>query len=508
MQEENQRKIARLAEEKGLFMGKGAMELLAQRPSECGDLLEKFSKANPQDLVVSEEKLEQLIIQKGTKISQETVEETKTIRTTKPGAREYESRFRIMKDLDITGNSFSEGKVGDFLNFFRDKYEFLEQHLRKRPGFDPKKLRGMERISKGKEVHTIAMIREKQKTKNGHLIFKIEDMESECSLLAIKDDKAMEQAKNILLDEVLGIKAVKGNNDLLIAKNFIWPELKEKPAKTIKENISLAITSDFHIGSKLFLKKEAEKFAEWIGGNYGSAKDRERAGKIKYLFVAGDNVDGIGVYPEQIGELEIKDIFEQYNVFTRIMERIPEHIEVFICPGQHDAVRRADPQPAIDKEFVKELSQMKNMHFVGSPSWVEVEGFKTLMYHGASIHELYSHIDFLDTTKPEIAIKEALKRRDLMTGFGERQPYVPEQKNYLLIREEPDIYIGGDMHHNGYTVYKGTTIINSGTWQKRTNFQAAMGHIPTPGIVPVLELNTGKISENCFYQEKEEGKEA
>jgi DNA polymerase II small subunit len=59
------------------------------------------------------------------------------------------------------------------------------------------------------------------------------------------------------------------------------------------------------------------------------------------------------------------------------------------------------------------------------------------------------------------------------------------------------------MHHNGYGVYRNTTIINSGTWQKQTDFQVKLGHVPTPGMVPVLNLKTHKITENYFYKQEE-----
>ncbi|MDO8627900.1 MAG: DNA polymerase II small subunit, partial [Candidatus Diapherotrites archaeon] len=67
----------------------------------------------------------------------------------------------------------------------------------------------------------------------------------------------------------------------------------------------------------------------------------------------------------------------------------------------------------------------------------------------------------------------------------------------------PDLYIGGDMHHTGYGNYRGTTIINGGTFQSRTDFQARFGHIPTPGVVPLVELKTMKITENNFYAESQ-----
>ncbi|MFH1256718.1 MAG: LAGLIDADG family homing endonuclease [Candidatus Diapherotrites archaeon] len=174
------------------------------------------------------------------------------------------------------------------------------------------------------------------------------------------------------------------------------------------------------------------------------------------------------------------------------------------CPGQHDAVRRADPQPAVPKEFVKDLYSLKNVHFVGSPSWVEIEGLKTLIYHGASLHDLYASLNSLSSREPHKAIIEILKRRSLMPTYGLRQPYVPEKKDFLLIREEPDLYIGGDMHHTGFAQYKACTVINSSTWQKQTNFQLEQGHVPTPGIALELDLQTRSMRENYFIEQEKE----
>jgi DNA polymerase II small subunit len=183
------------------------------------------------------------------------------------------------------------------------------------------------------------------------------------------------------------------------------------------------------------------------------------------------------------------------------MLQIPEHIETFICPGQHDAVRRAEPQPAIPPEFVPRLHKTKNFHFIGNPSWVEIEGLKTLIYHGASLHPLYTALNLGTQKEPHKAIIEVLKRRDLMTSYGTKNPYAPE-KGFMLIKEQPDIYIGGDMHHTGYGQYKSCTIINSGTWQKQTTFQISQGHYPTPGTATQIELETRKITEHNFIQKK------
>ncbi|MFH1857955.1 MAG: metallophosphoesterase, partial [Candidatus Omnitrophota bacterium] len=315
----------------------------------------------------------------------------------------------------------------------------------------------------------------------------------------MKDKKKLtEETNKLLLDNVIGFKAVKASNDMVIINDFFWPDVPVREPKTIQEDLMMAVTSDIHIGSKYFLEGSFKKCLAWLNGRVGGEKEKEKAGKIKVLLLVGDNVDGLGVYPNQFPELTIRGIHEQYNALSNLLMEIPEHIHVVMCPGQHDAVRRADPQPAIPKNFLLELYEQENFHFVGSPGWFDFEGIKVLMYHGASFHDLYSSVNYLKYTEPQGAMQDILRRRDLMPCFGLKQPYVPEKKNYLVIKEEPNIFACGDLHHNGYAYYKGTLLVNGGTWQGETNFQREQGHIATPGILPLISLRNYSINENHF----------
>ena len=59
-----------------------------------------------------------------------------------------------------------------------------------------------------------------------------------------------------------------------------------------------------------------------------------------------------------------------------------------------------------------------------------------------------------------------------------------------MIEEVPDIFHAGHVHSVGAATYKSTLIINSGTWQAQTGYQANLGITPTPGVVPVVNLAT------------------
>ncbi|NYZ75233.1 hypothetical protein H0O03_03150 [Candidatus Micrarchaeota archaeon] len=241
---------------------------------------------------------------------------------------------------------------------------------------------------------------------------------------------------------------------------------------------------------------------------------RHYSGNVHNLKVAGDNsyttatmvvhnCDGIGVYPSQEKELVTKDIYTQYEIFGEFIKRIPEHIEVIIIPGNHDAVRLAEPQPALLPELVKNLSGLKNIHLTSNPGWAEVHGLKLLMYHGAGIHSLVGSLPILRGAyeAPEKAAVEMLRRRHLDPIYGE-EPLAPEQRDYLVIDEPPDFLHFGDLHKNGYGTYRGTLIVNSGCWQSRTEYQIKKGHHPTPCLLPLYNMKTGNLRVLDFNAEK------
>ncbi len=422
----------------------------------------------------------------------------------KPIAKEHDGKIRVLSKYDVTGQSKSEGKTENFLHYFRRKFELLSQILKRRQGLSPRPIARVKLIPKGNKVDVIGMVLRKWVTKKGHVGLEIEDLESKCIALLIKNDIGTKGiAERVLVDSVIAIKAIKWNEDLLIVKEVLWPDMPVRQARHADTDFTIASTSDFHMGSRFFLEKECNHFINWINGREGGEKEQEKVGKIKYLVITGDNVDGVGIYPNQINELVIKDIYKQYEEFSKLIEQIPEYIEIVICPGQHDAVRWADPQPAVPKEYLPELNKRKNIHFVGSPGWIDIEGLKIMMYHGGALHDLIGSVGYLNSEHPEEAMIEVLKKRDIMSTYGMKQPYVPEREDYLVIREEPDLVYIGDMHHNAYGSYRGTTVINSGTWQSRTDYQVKLGHVPTPGIVPIYNLKTGKISENYFVEKKD-----
>ena len=59
--------------------------------------------------------------------------------------------------------------------------------------------------------------------------------------------------------------------------------------------------------------------------------------------------------------LNIPDIHKQYHEAAHLIKQIPQHIWLIISPGNHDIGRMAEPQPALSKDYTKELWEMPNV---------------------------------------------------------------------------------------------------------------------------------------------------
>ncbi len=407
-------------------------------------------------------------------------------------AKDIDSDLRILETSDVSGKSTCEGKLEDFLEYFNEKYRNLENILR-----DRENLRGampIEIIKKKRlkeETGIIVMITEKRENKKGFRFLDVEDPSGELSVFIPRDNTLLNSIYDRLLpDEVIGIYG-RLSNDLFIASDIVEPELpvNYNPVLT-EEPIHIALTSDIHVGSSLFMEREFWKFLDWLRLRRNKT---ELAEKVKYLFVAGDLVDGIGIYPGQEKELSIPDIYKQYDFLASLLENVPDYIEIVLSMGNHDAVRLAEPQPRLAKDIGGRLYDLSNVHIVGNPVIISTHGVKTLIYHGTSLDTIIGNLANCTYSRPEIGMIEYLRKRYLIPMYG-NDSLSPERRDYLSIKHIPDILHSGHVHTNGYANYRGVKIINSGTWQSRTKYQDEQGHIPTPGRVPLVNLQNQELS--------------
>lgn len=423
-------------------------------------------------------------------------------RATIPFARDIPTEIEILQD---GGEEIdSSGKIDDFNNYFKDRFQKLSKIIRERLDFNSAKEISYALEKKyGEKVKIIAMITRRRESTE-HLFLDIEDFENTATLMVIreKNKELFEMARRILPDQLIGIEAIHGKGDLLIAEQIVLPDVPERKQKKAKDPINAVLLSDIHIGSTTFCTDAFEKLILWLNGKVGNKKQIEAASRTKYVLIAGDLVDGVGVFPGQERELSIPDIYQQYKLLSQYVEQIPDYMEVVIIPGNHDAVRQALPQPRIPKDFAEPIYEARRIRTLGNPSEIRIHGIHILMYHGRSLDDIIARVPNLSMKTPDKAMEYLLKSRHLAPEYGARTSLAPERKDRLVITTVPDVFQAGHIHVAQNSVYKSTVIVNCGAWQSQTEFQKRMGLDPTPGIMPILNLQTMEVNMmNFMYNE-------
>ncbi|WP_456416958.1 DNA-directed DNA polymerase II small subunit [Methanocaldococcus sp.] len=420
-------------------------------------------------------------------------------------AKDIEAKVEIYEDSDVSGKSTCTGTIDDFVKYFRDRYKRLKVFIERKAQRKGYPLKDIAKMKGEKNVFVVGIVSDVDTSKNGDLIVRIEDIEDELTLILSKEKIENEKLPDdILLDEVIGaIGVVSRTGRVMYVDEIIRPAITPRPKpKRIDEEIYMAFLSDIHVGSKEFLHKEFEKFIRFLNGDVNNELEERVVSRLKYICIAGDLVDGVGVYPGQEDDLYEVDIINQYEEIAMYLEQIPEHITLIISPGNHDAVRPAEPQPRLPDKITK-LFNRDNIYFVGNPCTLNIHGFDTLLYHGRSFDDLVGQIRTATYENPITIMKELINRRLLCPTYGGRCPIAPEHKDYLVIDRDIDIFHTGHIHINGYDIYKGIVMVNSGTFQEQTDFQKRMGISPTPAIVPIVNLS--KIGERGHYLEWDRG---
>jgi len=401
----------------------------------------------------------------------------------------------ITVHFDITGNSTTEGKMTDITACFNDRLQRIRKLIVKNSNL-PRKHQEISRLQaeasryQGHENKAVAigLVNEPRYTKNGHLMWGLEDETGEMTCLLTKRtgddrDRAHEAIleAGLMPDDVLGVSGTfSQTGDVFYVDDLHFP-LETQHAKVSAEaGVSVAFLSDIHVGSKTFLEAQWHKMVRWFHTD-------PLAKTIKYLILSGDCVDGVGIYPGQDKELAIPDLFAQYTEFARLLELLPEWVECLMLPGNHDAVRPAEPQPTFDKDIQQDYNTTT---FVGNPCDFSLHGVRLLSYHGKSIDDFVAGLRTVTYADPVEAMREMLRRRHLAPQWGGKTPLSPEPEDGLVIREVPDIFVTGHVHGHECVDFRGTTLVCSSTWQDQTSYQRMLGFQPKPCMLTVINLKS------------------
>jgi DNA polymerase II small subunit len=401
--------------------------------------------------------------------------------------------------LDITGKSTCEGKIKDFSRNIKYKFSTLKNIIRTQNRFFSRPY-PLEKINFNyvRDLHLIGIVTEASTTSKGNTILSMEDESGEVKVFINKDKVPIDS--KILNDEILGI-AGKTNTKLkmVVADRIVRPTPpRSRMINRADEIIDAVFISDIHVGSMQFMEEQWNNFIQWLRGKKpyqgGITPDN-----IRYLVVSGDLVDGIGIYPSQEEELSITNIYEQYSRLAELLAEVPDHLKIILAPGNHDAVRQAEPQPALSSEFHHYFS--KNTVFIGNPCYFSLQGVEVLLYHGRSFDDTVKYIPEATYKNPIKPMKEMMIRRHLVPIYGERTPIAPEHRDYLIIDRLPDIFVTGHVHTAGSERVNDILFINASAWQAQTSYQKTLNFNPDPCKAFLVNLNSVRATELDFSQQ-------
>lgn len=442
--------------------------------------------------------------------TQENSQDSQVVLLNKP---EIQDKYKV-KIISCYEDNLKKKDVQDFVAHYKHRYNSLKNILSNRQELqDSISIARLERKKDGDMVSVIGIVLNKFYTKNGAIKITLEDTTGIFDVLFTKNKEEIYNiANDIVLDEVIGITGVVGNK-IIFCNNIYFPDIPvNHELKKAPDEVYAVFISDIHIGIKQFLGGDFANLIKWLKGEFGSQKQREIASKVGYLFVTGDVVEGVGIYPGQENDLDIKDIYEQYDYAAKFFKEVPSDIKIIICGGNHDAIRMSEPQPVFDRSIAKSLYEIPNAYIVTNPSLVNIHsseifpGLDVLMYHGFSFIYYANNI-------PSIRSKGGLKRVDLIMKFLLQKRhlapshsstfYVPDPRfDPLVIDKIPDIFVSGHIHQISASNYRGITIVNSSCWVTQTEDQAKRGISPDPAKIPIVNLRTREVKIMNFLSEE------
>ena len=395
-----------------------------------------------------------------------------------------QNEIKVLSD-PTTKITSGEGVKG-YNALFSSRFNKLKRIISDRP--EAKKLKSIATVKTAKtedDMYVCGLVTSKNSERNITKIL-LEDPSGSFEGI-IFDNELQKSAGTLLTDQFVMARVGFGKNSGLIIKDLILPDIPDQPKNKSETEVYAVFLSDLHIGSKYFMEKEFTEFISWLSSPDPVAR------KIRFVVIGGDIVDGVGIYPNQNKELVCLTIEEQLKKAEDLIAKIPKNMKVIIIPGNHDPGRRALPQPAIPKKYNSNLWEMENVVMVGNPSVVSLNGVKVMMFHGQSIDDIVKTTPGLSYNKPTDVMKHLLKARHLSPIYGSQTPIAPEMEDLLVIEDIPDIFHVGHVHRAQLDLYKGILLVNSGSWQKQTPFQASVGMVPNPGIAIMVNLKTFQV---------------
>ena len=388
------------------------------------------------------------------------------------------------------GETDQHGKIDDIVSLFYDRYHKLQEIMLREAGVKPTGT--IAEVNRNWTDFTkvpatiLGIVADIRRTKSGGRMVELEDTTNDTITVFL--NSADPHAGSLLLDDVIAVSGTFNKDGTMFWTNRVqFPDLL--PTNMNKggseyDPVSVGFISDVHIGSKYFMEDKWDKMMHFLNS------DDETAQNLKYLVIAGDAVDGIGVYPGHENNLAITDVYDQYEYLARKLDELPDHITPILSPGNHDAVRPAEPQPLLEPLIRQRFNS--TIH-TGNPGRINLSGIDVLTYHGKGIDDMVPRMAHVTYEKPAEAMKEMLRKRHLAPMWGERNALSPEEEDQMVISDIPDLMVTGHTHAHQMEWYRGVPLVVSSTFQDETDFMKMLGYKAKKGFLSCYNIQNRQM---------------
>ncbi len=443
------------------------------------ELVERSADGTP---FVTREMVEAVLVGRRPRVSRPAVPPTGELSARAPNGS---VPFDLIRE-GFSGPPVATRPLDAYAALFQSRFRALSRLLRGRPQLGNLRPIVELRASEGTSS-VLGIVRGVRETpQRHHLILTLDDESGSLEVLVPKGSPG--SRVTFLSDEVVGVRLEFSKEPGRIPR-AVGVERPDVPSdrrsgRATRPRRALFL-SDLHLGSRSFL---GEAWAQLVEFLHEKGPYPELAAAVDHVVIAGDLVDGIGVYPRQERDLAITDVVEQYVELGRRLAELPGRLTIVAIPGNHDAVCPAEPQPALPATLAHRLPP--NVHAVSNPSTFALEGVVVEAYHGRSFDDLIPALPGASYARPTEVMKRMLQMRHLAPIYGDRTPLAPLPRDGLVIDPAPDILVTGHAHTYGFDRYRGVLLLNASTWQAETEYQRMRNISPVPARAAVVDLST------------------
>ncbi|PVZ98682.1 hypothetical protein BB558_005319 [Smittium angustum] len=226
----------------------------------------------------------------------------------------------------------------------------------------------------------------------------------------------------------------------------------------------VAIVSGFGVTGDSGVSRNMQLLADFLGGLLGGEEMRELSSKIGSLIVAGNSIDGRGVYGgkinEKMGKLGLRNTNDNvlgrevvvekrsYVELDNYLSQIAGILPVILMPGDTDPVSQSLPQQTFPVDILLPKSgSLGSLIGTSNPTWLEIDKLRFLGTSGQNIRDMEKCVRDI----PALDLCEAtLKSRHLApTGPDTLAMYPSSRGDAMLLDRAPDVYFVGNMESFG-----------------------------------------------------------